>query len=156
MRIYSISILMQHSDPATGAFSVRCILESSSHCPNILLTVPPSNNHVLRSSCRPPPGSSESIWEFFRVKHSIVLGVTTKKTYTGVSIELRPGDRLFLYTDGVTEAKNSNNELFGEARLREALDSMRGTPSELINELKMTLERFAAGEPQSDDISKVA
>lgn len=92
-------------------------------------------------------------WEFLRVKHSIVLGVTTKKTYTGVSIELRPGDRLFLYTDGVTEAKNSNNELFGDARLREALDSMRGTPSELINELKTTLERFAAGEPQSDDIT---
>ena len=92
-------------------------------------------------------------WEFLRVKHSIVLGVTTKKTYTGVSIELQPGDRLFLYTDGVTEAKNSNNELFGEARLREALDSMRGTPSELINELKTTLERFAAGEPQSDDIT---
>ena len=92
-------------------------------------------------------------WEFLRVKHSIVLGVTTKKTYTGVSIELQPGDRLFLYTDGVTEAKNSNNELFGDARLREALDSMRGTPSELINELKTTLERFAAGEPQSDDIT---
>ena len=48
MRIYALQSLLRHSDPAMGAFSVRCILESSSHCPNILLTVPPSNNHVLR------------------------------------------------------------------------------------------------------------
>ncbi len=92
-------------------------------------------------------------WEYLRLKHSVALGVTTRKPYSDVTVELRPGDRLLLYTDGVTEARNAKNELFGEPRLRETLNRMNGTPSELIAELKSTLERFSSGVPQSDDIT---
>jgi len=82
-----------------------------------------------------------------------VLGVTAKARYTGIPVPLVPGDRLFLYTDGVTEAKSAANELFGEERLQEALNAMTGTPSELIAEIKTKLENFSAGVPQSDDIT---
>lgn len=96
---------------------------------------------------------ADGSWEYLRLKHSVVLGVTAKARYTGIPVPLVPGDRLFLYTDGVTEAKSAANELFGEERLQEALNAMTGTPSELIAEIKTKLENFSAGVPQSDDIT---
>ena len=96
---------------------------------------------------------ADGSWKYLRIKHSVVLGVAAKARYSGIPVPLAPGDRLFLYTDGVTEAKNAANELFGEERLQEALDAMTGTPSELIAGLKAKLEHFSAGVPQSDDIT---
>ncbi len=96
---------------------------------------------------------ADGSWDYLRIKHSVVLGVTAKARYTGIPVPLEPGDRLFLYTDGVTEAKSAANELFGEKRLQEALNAMAGTPSELIAEIKTRLENFSAGVPQSDDIT---
>ncbi len=96
---------------------------------------------------------ADGSWDYLRIKHSVVLGVTAKARYTGIPVLLTPGDRLFLYTDGVTEAKSAANELFGEERLQEALNAMAGTPSELIEKIKTKLGGFSAGVPQSDDIT---
>lgn len=92
-------------------------------------------------------------WEYLRIKHSVVLGASSKVHYETVPVPMLPGERLFLYTDGVTEAKNAADELWGETRLQEALGTMTGAPSELITEVKAKLERFSAGVPQSDDIT---
>ena len=70
---------------------------------------------------------------------------------------LRPGDRIFLYTDGVTEAKNTEGDRFGNDRLVEALnaDQEIGDAS-LILRIKAAVDHFAGEEPQYDDISMVS
>jgi sigma-B regulation protein RsbU (phosphoserine phosphatase) len=67
---------------------------------------------------------------------------------------LQPGDLLFLYTDGVTEAVAPPGDLFGEDRTAEALSSLRGHSSQaLLTAMREVLQQFAAGVEQSDDIT---
>lgn len=73
------------------------------------------------------------------------------------SFRLNPGDRIFLYTDGVTEAKNPEGERFENERLMEALNGDRTTGDEdLILRVKAAVEGFAGEEPQYDDITMVS
>ena len=76
------------------------------------------------------------------------------KEYT---MRLNPGDRLFLYTDGVTEAKNPAGERFENDRLIKALndDQAIGNAS-LILRVKAAVDHFAEGEPQFDDMTMVS
>ena len=70
---------------------------------------------------------------------------------------LNPGDRIFLYTDGVTEAKRSDGERFGNARLVSALNEDKAIGDEsLILRVKAAVEHFAGEEPQFDDITMVS
>ncbi|MCP4717190.1 MAG: SpoIIE family protein phosphatase, partial [Deltaproteobacteria bacterium] len=55
-------------------------------------------------------------------RHGVPLGALEDAVYATDTVNLQPGDTLFLYTDGVTEAENSRQELFGEARLDEVLE----------------------------------
>lgn len=70
---------------------------------------------------------------------------------------LHPGDRLFLYTDGVTEAKRSDGERFGNERLTEALSENRTVSDEsLIFRVKTAVDRFSGDEPQYDDMTMLS
>ena len=74
--------------------------------------------------------------------------------FTGYSFDLKPGNRIFLYTDGLTEAKRYNGERFGNDRMLEFLNSHKADdPKTLINAMKEEIEKFADGEPQFDDIT---
>ena len=71
--------------------------------------------------------------------------------------QLDPGDRIFLYTDGVTEAKRSDGERFGNDRLISALNEDRDIGDEsLILRVKAAVEHFAGEEPQFDDMTMVS
>lgn len=73
------------------------------------------------------------------------------------SIQLNPGDDLFLFTDGVTEAVNHSQNEFGESLLVETLLSNRNlTTVELISRLLASVDSFAQGEEQADDITCLA
>ena len=73
------------------------------------------------------------------------------------SFRLQPGDRIFLYTDGVTEAKSPTEERFGNERLIQALNEDQAIGnSSLILRVKSAVERFAEGEPQFDDMTMVS
>ena len=73
------------------------------------------------------------------------------------AVTLGPGDMLFLYTDGVTEAENRADELFGAARLEAALRAARGRGArEVVEHVVAAVTAFADGAPQSDDITCVA
>jgi phosphoserine phosphatase RsbU/P len=78
-------------------------------------------------------------------------------SYVPRSIALAPGDMLFLYTDGVTEAEDPQLAQFGNQRLEQALLDMRGQPARPVVEhvIKRVVE-FARGAAQSDDITCVA
>jgi serine phosphatase RsbU (regulator of sigma subunit)/anti-sigma regulatory factor (Ser/Thr protein kinase) len=87
----------------------------------------------------------------------MALGVVQDNPYLMRQIRLRPGEGLFLYTDGVTEAMDTHGALFSDARLRQLLQRVRsGTPDEIIRETVAEVRRYAAGEPQADDITLLA
>jgi phosphoserine phosphatase RsbU/P len=74
--------------------------------------------------------------------------------YEEQSFELHPGDLISLFSDGVTEAQNEDENEFGEARLAELLRPIAGQPSEMIvNRVYDEIDRFAGSAPQYDDIT---
>lgn len=74
--------------------------------------------------------------------------------FTEYSFDLKPGNRIFLYTDGLTEAKRYNGARFGNDRMLEVLNSHKSDDSEsLIKNMKEEVIKFADGEPQFDDIT---
>jgi len=84
----------------------------------------------------------------------MALGVTDSVNFNAGRIVLKPGDHLVLYTDGVTEAMDRDEELFSEGRLETTLQSVKGRSSkEVIERITKDVQHFAAGAPQSDDIT---
>jgi len=88
---------------------------------------------------------------------NLVLGVVAGHDYRDAEIQLAPGDTLFLYTDGITEAENAGQEEFGEARLDRRLASLAGaTAGDIVKTVVDAVQDFAGDAPQSDDITCVA
>jgi serine phosphatase RsbU (regulator of sigma subunit) len=84
------------------------------------------------------------------------LGIVDDINYAPRSIALAPGDLLFLYTDGVTEAESSQSGQFGVKRLEQAILEMRGHPARgVLEHVIKRVTEFARGAPQSDDITCV-
>ena len=93
-------------------------------------------------------------FKLFRDKHSISVGAFENVRYKEYEFDLEIGGTLFLYTDGVTEATNSDNELFGTDRLTDTLNrSKDGSPPELIGTMRRAIDSFAGDTPQFDDIT---
>jgi sigma-B regulation protein RsbU (phosphoserine phosphatase) len=77
--------------------------------------------------------------------------------YVTGTLRLAPGDSLFAFTDGVTEAMNADGAAFGEGRLEALLAGLRGeSASELVSGVTKAVERFVGEAPQSDDIAALA
>jgi len=80
-----------------------------------------------------------------------VLGVFPKWAYEQATVSLEPGDRLVLFTDGVTEAANSREDEFGEERLAQLISALRDRGAhELKNRILQTVSTFSAGRAQDD------
>ena len=85
---------------------------------------------------------------------SFPIGLVEQASYKAARIQLEPGDTLLLYTDGVTEAEDRDRNLFGVARLKEALGRYEGASlAELQAAILGAVEGFAGGTSQSDDIT---
>jgi sigma-B regulation protein RsbU (phosphoserine phosphatase) len=94
---------------------------------------------------------------YLTLKPGLMLGALTETVYVIERIMLKPGDALFLYTDGVTEARNPDDELYGELRLLNALQlAPKEELSEMIHHISIELTQHASGAPQSDDITMLA
>jgi len=95
--------------------------------------------------------------EFAKSKAGMVMAAMDNTRYKLQTLDLAPGDTLFLYTDGVTEATNEHNELFGNDRLLEALSHGGGKGTkEMCRFVKRQLDAFARNAPQFDDITMLA
>lgn len=93
-------------------------------------------------------------FEPHRVPSGFVLAGMENIRYSCGEIQLDEGDMIFQYTDGVTEATNSQNELYGTDRLAEALGKYSGlSPAELLPEIKSDIDSFVGEAPQFDDIT---
>lgn len=96
-------------------------------------------------------------YELLKDKHGMVLGGIPGMSYVEYSIELQPGDRLFVYTDGVAEATDSSNELYGTDRMLEALNQCKSmAPMEQLTFMKARVDEFAGEAPQFDDITMMS
>ena len=74
--------------------------------------------------------------------------------YKAGSMSLEPGDKLFQYTDGVTEATDSLNQLYGMERLSDILNKIKDeTPEAILGAVKADIDRFVGDAPQFDDIT---
>ena len=93
-------------------------------------------------------------YEFLKGKVNFVLAGMDMVKYKEQELQLQPGDEIYLYTDGVTEAHNSNNELFGENRLLESLNSTKGMSVEdICKKVKEDVDAFVCDAEQFDDIT---
>ena len=74
--------------------------------------------------------------------------------YREYEIQLQPGARLFVYTDGVAEATNARDELFGTQRMIEALKKGQdGSPEQIMDEVRAAIDEFVGTAPQFDDLT---
>jgi len=85
-----------------------------------------------------------------------VLGFFGNKKYSNSTVQLEPNDIFLTYTDGVTEAQDTNAVLFGSERLEKVLSDNRGTVESLCESIVMAVNDFSAGNEQSDDITVLA
>lgn len=98
----------------------------------------------------------DGTFEMFRAKANLVFGLMEDVPYREQTLTLNPGDSIYLYTDGVTEALNPEQELFGDDRLYEILNRHRaqaGEPETFVQAIYREVQAFADGEPQADDIT---
>ena len=107
----------------------------------------------------PPPALRKKggSFELVQYKHSPALAVMDGMTFRQHESRLEPGDTIFVYTDGVTEAQNASNELFGTDRLLEALNSEADADVEaLISNTTRCINNFVKDAPQFDDMTMLA
>jgi PAS domain S-box-containing protein len=84
----------------------------------------------------------------------IVLGAVENQEYTSRTLPIYPGDIIVMYTDGVTEAINTGNELFGEDRLGTIIRKYAHLPArEILEQILSAVEEFSKDMPQFDDIT---
>lgn len=96
-------------------------------------------------------------FELFKDKHDFVLGAMEDLPYNEYEIQLNPGDTLFVYTDGVAEATNSEEELLGTERMLEALNRRKeAAPRELLEGMLEDVRVFTGEAPQFDDVTMLA
>ena len=104
----------------------------------------------------PAVKKADGRFELMKDRHGLVLGAMEDFEYKGYEIKLEPGDSLFLYTDGVTEAANKENAMFGSDRMIEALNIDPGAdPETLIKIVRHSVDLFTGDATQFDDITMV-
>ncbi len=96
-------------------------------------------------------------YEPVKYRHSIPLAAMEDTRYEGHAFKLEPGDSIVVYTDGVTEATDEGDEMFGADRLAEALNSEPDAPPEkCIDNVKKSIDDFKGEAEQFDDITLLA
>ena len=93
-------------------------------------------------------------FEPYKIRAAFVLAGMEGMKYRAGSMTLEPGDKIFQYTDGVTEATNINNELYGMDRLGAILNKVKaGTPHDILPAVKKDIDSFVGEADQFDDIT---
>jgi sigma-B regulation protein RsbU (phosphoserine phosphatase) len=84
------------------------------------------------------------------------LGIMPNAKFKIEYVQLEPGDILIGYTDGITEARSSNGELYTKKRLQSLLEQPVASAPELLERIKTSLFNYTENAPQSDDITLLA
>ena len=105
--------------------------------------------YVSAGHC-PPLLKKGSKYKYVKVIQNLVLGITPSYVYKSGSFLLKKNNRLFLYTDGVTEAQTKAEKLYGSDRLQKVLNQHS---EDTLSRVKNGIHRFTKGADQSDDIT---
>ena len=94
-------------------------------------------------------------YELFKDKHGMAVGAMDIAKYKDYEITLKKGDSIFVYTDGVAEATDAQNELFGTDRTLDALNNLPGndTQEEILKGVRKAVDAFVKEAPQFDDLT---
>ena len=93
-------------------------------------------------------------YEYLKLNSNIVLGVFEDAEFEIYNTFMKAGDIVYTYTDGVTEAINKDNELYGEQKLYECLNNIKETkPNKIAQKVKDSIQKYTDSVPQSDDIT---
>ena len=96
-------------------------------------------------------------FSYIKARSGMLLAGMEGIKYRKNELQLNPGDKIYLYTDGVTEATDNNNELYGEQRLLDFVNSLENTePENLCKLIKEDVDKFVGTAPQFDDITMLA
>ena len=99
---------------------------------------------------------ADGAFEYLKTRAGFVLAGMDGVRYRAGELTLNPGDRLFLYTDGVPEATNTENKLYGEDRLLTFMNqNADAEATALLPALKANIDEFVGEAPQFDDITMV-
>ena len=101
--------------------------------------------------------ASTGKFEYLKSKAGFILGGMDGFKYHSNQLQLEPGDIIFLYTDGITEAVNNELSLYGEERLLSLLNNMEVQDmKDLCLKVEKDIDEFASGAKQADDITMLA
>ena len=105
----------------------------------------------------PPLLWQDGSWRWLKERSGLPLGLFDGLPYRTHSIECTVGDQFLIYTDGVTEAMDTGQVLYGEDRLMQvAQENFAVHPRELVEAVRRDVARYAQGAEQSDDITIMA
>ena len=90
----------------------------------------------------------------YKDKHGFVIGALEEMTYKDYELDLKPGTKLFVYTDGLTEATDNDKQLYGTDRMIDALNEAGSSqPKEILQHLQESVDNFVGTAPQFDDMT---
>ena len=93
-------------------------------------------------------------YALYKDRHGFVIGGMAGMKYKEYELQLNPGDKLFVYTDGVPEATNARKELFGTDRMLAALNAMRSAaPTDTLKGVRRAVDAFVQDAEQFDDLT---
>ena len=97
---------------------------------------------------------ADNQYEFVKYKHSPAVGTIEDMRFREHEFQLYPGDSLFVYTDGVPEATDASEEMFGTDRLKQALDKAAdASPKQLLENVRSDVDAFVGSAEQFDDLT---
>ena len=98
--------------------------------------------------------SGDGLFELLKDKHGFVVGGFEGSKYKEYELQLQPGAKLFLYTDGVPEATDADNVLFGTDRMIEALNEAHtASPDRILKHVRENVDAFVKDAEQFDDLT---
>ncbi len=102
----------------------------------------------------PAVKQADGSFELLKDPHGFVVGGMEDAQYKEYELQLEPGAKLFVYTDGVPEATNAENELFGTDRMVTALnENASAEPKELLKSMRKAVDGFVKEAEQFDDLT---
>ena len=96
----------------------------------------------------------DGLFEIYKDRHGFVIGGMEGVSYREYTLQMNPGDKIFVYTDGVPEATNGSGEMFGVEHMTAALNSCAdGSPTDILRKVRSAVDDFVGDAEQFDDLT---
>ncbi|MDR0598611.1 MAG: SpoIIE family protein phosphatase, partial [Treponema sp.] len=156
--------MLQSNDPAGTLSAVNKLLcENNPRCMFVTVLICSINlvsgEMIYANAGHNPPlvSISGGGYQFMKLKKGLPPGMMETSVYRQCSMKLNPGDRLYLYTDGINEAMNMENREWGNDRFLEAANRYIDLRPEVFDAaIRAQLAEFVSGAEQSDDITTIS